>query len=172
MLAFQRLVFFASSLRSLHNRFRRGVTAVEFALVAPAFFLMFMGVIEMSMIMLAQHLIENASFNASRLAKTGYIATGKTQIQTVMDVLDTELGSLAPLIDVAKISFVSTSYGTLTQVGVAGQGAAGLGAADQIVVYTISYPWKFFTPMIGNIIGDQNLTINLNSRIVVRNEPY
>lgn len=172
MTAYQRLSLFASGMRALHNRLRRGAAAIEFALVAPAFFLIFIGVVEMSLAMLAQHLLENATFNASRLAKTGYIATGRTQIQTVMDVLDTELGSLAPLIDVAKISFTSTAFGQLDRIGLPGQGADGLGAADQIVVYTISYPWKIFTPMISNIIGDANGIITLTSHIVVRNEPY
>ena len=171
MPAFQRLVFLAPSLRTIHNRLRRGTTSIEFALIAPVFFMMFIGVIEMSLMMLTQHLLESATFNASRLAKTGFVAAGHTQIETVMDTLDTELAGLAPLIDVAKITFTSTSYGQLSQIGLE-DGTEGLGASDQVVVYTISYPWKFFTPMIGNIIGDQNLTINLNSRIVVRNEPY
>ena len=158
--------------RTLCDRARRGITALEMALIAPVFFTMLMGVVEVSLVMLAQHLLENATFNASRLAKTGYVTTGKTQMATVMAALDGELGSLAPLIDVTKLSMTSTAYGNLSQINQPGQGVAGLGAAQQVVVYTVSYPWKFFTPMIGQIMGDANNMLTLTSRIVVRNEPY
>ena len=172
MLAFQRLRRCTPGAGFLHNRFRKGVTAVEFALIAPVFFLFFIGVVEMSMIMLTQHLLESATYNASRVAKTGRVADGKTQMETVIGVLDNELGGLSPLVNVALLTFTSTVYGTLNQIDVPGQGVAGLGAADQVVVYTVSYPWKIFTPMISEIIGDQNGIIRLTSRIVVRNEPY
>ena len=154
------------------RRAERGSTALEMALIAPVFFLMFIGITEISLMMLTQHLLENATFNASRLAKTGYVATGQTQMATVLAALDSELGSLAPLIDVTKIGMTSTAYGNLSQINQPGQGIAGLGTAQQVVVYTISYPWKFFTPMIGQIIGDANNIMTLTSRIVVRNEPY
>ncbi|NTU76946.1 MAG: pilus assembly protein [Alphaproteobacteria bacterium] len=155
-----------------HNRRRRAVTAVEFALIAPVFFLFFIGVIEMSLILLTQHLMENATFNASRLAKTGYIAEGKTQMETVMELLLREMGSLAPLVDVSKLSVTSLAYGSLSQIGQPEQGTEGLGAKEQVVVYTISYPWRLFTPLMSDILGDANSQMNLTSRIVVRNEPY
>lgn len=158
--------------RRISDRARRGVTALEMALIAPVFFLIFIGIMEVSLIMLTQHLLENATFNASRLAKTGYVAAGKTQMDTVMAGLDGELGSLAPLINVANISMTSTSYGSLSQIGQPGQGVSGLGAEQQVVVYTVSYPWKIFTPMVSQIIGDNNGIITLTSRIVARNEPY
>jgi hypothetical protein len=169
--AVQRLRGGALTARSLRNRSRKGVTAVEFAMIAPVLFLMLIGIVETSLMLLAQHIIENATYNASRLSKTGYRDTGKTQIETVMDVLNRELGSLNPLINVARLSFNSTVYGTLTQIDHEEDGN-GLGTAEQIVVFTISYPWQVFTPMMGSIIGDENGIVNLSSRIVVKNEPY
>jgi len=171
MLLFQRLRPRPVYFKRWHDRLRLGVTAVEMALIAPAFFLLFIGITEISLIMLAQHLLENASYNASRLAKTGYIAEGHTQLETVMDVLNRELGSLSPLINVSRLSFSSTGYGELSDIGQS-EGSEGLGMAEQIVVFTISYPWQTFTPLMGEILGDENGIINLSSRIVVRNEPY
>ncbi|MDD5585804.1 MAG: pilus assembly protein [Alphaproteobacteria bacterium] len=159
------------STRSARNRFRKGVTALEFALIAPVFFLMFIGLIETSLIMLVQHLLENATFNASRLAKTGFVAEEKTQLETVMDVLYREMGSLSPLVQTSKLTFSSEVFGNINDIP-AGEGGEGLGTASQVVVYTVGYPWKVFTPMIGEIIGDQNGIVRLSSRIVVRNEPY
>lgn len=160
------------ALKSWRDKLRQGTVSIEMALIAPIFFLMFIGIVEISLILLVQHMLENATFNASRLAKTGYIATGKTQMETVIDVLNTELGSLSPLIDVAKLTFTSTSYGSLTPIGQAGAGTDGLGTPDQVVVITVDYPWKIFTPLIGELIGDANYMMTISSRIVVRNEPY
>lgn len=151
---------------------RKGTTAIEFALIAPAFFLLFIGIMEISLIMLTQHLLENAAFNASRLAKTGYVAEGKTQLQTVTEVINNELGSLSPLIDTGKITFITTSYGDLSNIGQPEQGTTGLGVAEEVVVYTVSYPWHVFTPLMREAMGDETGTLNLTSRIVVRNEPY
>jgi len=161
------------AVKSAHARkSERGVTAIEFALIAPVFFMFLIGITEVSLLLLTEHLLENATYNASRVAKTGYIAEDKTQMETMMDALITRLQGLAPLLDVAKISVTSTAYGSLSDIGQPEEGVEGLGTPEQVVVYTVTYPWKIFTPMIGTIMGDANYNINLSSRIVVRNEPY
>jgi len=152
------------------GRSRKGATAVEFALVAPVFLLFLIGLVEMSLMLLVEHMLENAAYNASRLSKTGFVAEGKTQMETVMDVVNRELGSLDPLISTSRMTFTSTVYGSLGEIG--GEGSEGLGTASQIVVFTISYPWQVFTPLMRDIIGDENGIVNLSSRIVVKNEPY
>lgn len=154
----------------------KGSTAVEMALITPVFFLLLIGLTELTLLLAAQQLLENAAFNTSRLAKTGYSATGQTQTQTVTQVLNTELQSFGSLIDVSKVTMTFTAYNSFSNIGVAGQGTSSMGTQQQIVVYTITYPWKLFTPMIGALIGTQdnqgNWIVNLTSRIVVRNEPY
>lgn len=167
-LAFQNL----RHLRPNRNKKRRGVSAVEFALIAPVFFLLLIGVTELSLVMLVEHLLESATYNASRTGKTGYVAEGKSQMDTVMASLMTRLGGLSPLIDPTKLTITSTAYGSLSQIGQPEQGEETLGTAEQVVVYTLSYPWKIFTPMVGSLMGDENRIITLSSRIVVRNEPY
>jgi len=158
--------------RPLKDKARRGVAAVEFALIMPMMVLLMIGVTEMSLVMLCQHLLENATYNASRTSKTGFVASGKTQAETVMDVLLTRLGGLSPLIDPAKLTVTSMVYGNLSEIGQPEQGEVGTGTASQVVVYTVSYPWQTFTPLIGHLLGDVNGVVNLTSRIVVRNEPY
>lgn len=162
----------SSALAADPRRKQRGVAAVEFALIAPLFFLFLIGIMEVSLILLADHLLESATFNASRTGKTGYIETGKTQEQTVMDALFDRLQGLYPLIDPGKIQVSSQAYGNLSDIGQPEQEIEGLGVPGQVVVYTVTYPWKLFTPLIGQLMGDQNNIINLTSRIVVRNEPY
>jgi len=161
--------------RALSSRLRggeRGIAAVEFALLAPIMILLLVGVTEMSLILLADHLLENATYNASRLAKTGFIESGKTQMETVMDELLGRLGGLSPLLNPARLSVSSTVYGDLSDIGQPGEGSTGLGTASQVVVYVISYPWQTFTPLIGDLVGNEDGVITLTARIVVRNEPY
>lgn len=157
---------------ALAQKAKRGVAAIEFAMILPAFVLLMIGITEISMVMLCQHLLENATYNASRTAKTGFIKEGKTQLETVMDVLLTRLSGLSPLIDPAKVSVGSIVYGDLSDITNPELGVTGLGTASQVVVYTISYPWQTFTPFVGKMIGDEDGVIKLTSRIVVRNEPY
>lgn len=154
------------------NRERRGVTAIEFALLAPVLFTFLIGIVEVSLMLLAQHLLENATYNASRTAKTGYVAASKTQLETVTEVLHSRLSGLAPLLDPTKVSITYTTYANLSNIGVTGQGTESLGTASQIVVYTVSYPWKIFTPIMSSALGHDDGTLTLTSRIVVRNEPY
>jgi Flp pilus assembly protein TadG len=154
----------------------RGAAATEMALIAPVFFLFLIGITEMSFIYGAQQLLENAAFNATRLAKTGYSAGGSTQAQTVSQVVNNELQSYGNLIDVSKVTITSAAYNSFASIN-GSSGTNGYGSAQQIVVYTISYPWTLFTPMMGKIIGTWNSTsqswvVNLTSQIVVRNEPY
>lgn len=154
--------------RTRHNA-RKGATAVEMALLTPVFFMLMIGLTETTLIEAAQQLLENAAYNTSRLAKTGFVTSGQTQAQTVAQILSQELQSFGTFIDTSKVTMTSTSYGSFAGIG--GAGAAGYGTAQQIVVYTVSYPWTLFTPMMGNLVGT-NGVITLTSRIVVRNEPY
>lgn len=153
----------------------RGSAAVEMALIAPVFFTLMVGLTEMTLMMTAQQLMESAAYNTSRLAKTGYAATGMTQMETVSQVLNQQLAGLGSFIDLTQVTMTSKAYETFASIG-SGAGSEGLGTPEQIVVYTVTYPWKFLTPMIGSLIGAKdangNWVVNIQSRIVVRNEPY
>lgn len=154
------------------NDQRKGVTSIEFALIAPAFFMLLIGITELSLVMLAEHLLENATYNASRTSKTGFVAEGKTQLETVRDVMFQRLSGLAPLINTNDLQISFMSYGNLSDIGQPEQGSETVGTASQIVVYTVAYPWKLFTPMMGTAFGNEDGELILTSRIVVRNEPY
>mgnify|MGYP000330102841 CR=1 FL=1 len=51
------------------------------------------------------------------------------------------------------------------------RGVSGQGAASNIVVYTSTYSWELFTPMISYVLGTNGKVI-LSARAVVKNEPY
>jgi len=155
------------------NAKRRGTVAIEFALLVPLMLIFIAGTIEMSLLFLTQHVLENAVYNASRTSKTGYVATSSTQLQTVQAALEQRLNGLAPLMDTSQITVTTTSYANLTDLITAtGATAASLGGSAEIMVYTVSYPWHFFTPLIADAMGHPSGTMTLEARIVVRNEPY
>lgn len=156
--------------RRTRDAARRGTTAVEMALLSGPFFLLFMGMIEFCLMEGAQQLLENAAYNTSRLAKTGYTASGQTQAQTVAQVLTTELQSYGTLFNTTNVTMTETDYTSFSSAA-AGGGTSGYGAASQIVTYKITYPWQLFTPMLSTIIGTNGI-VNLTTTIVVRNEPY
>jgi Flp pilus assembly protein TadG len=173
--SYRRSAFFPFRFAQARNRSRSGSTAAEMALLAPMFFLLMIGIVELSLILATQQLLDNATFNASRLAKTGYVANGETQLQTVTQILDNELSSFGSLIDASQITLTTVAYNDFANIGTGG--TSGMGTEEQIVVYTVTYPWKLFTPMMGGIIGTWDAAsnawvVNLTSRIVARNEPY
>jgi len=159
------------------HRANKASTAVEMAILTPVFLLLLVGITEIALVITAQQLLESASYNASRLAKTGYVNGAMTRPQTVLQVVTNQLSSFGTFFDTSKITTTSVSYSNFSDVGQANKGNAGYGSEKQIMVYTISYPWKLFTPMLGQIIGtwDSNASewiMNLSTQIVVRNEPF
>lgn len=159
-----------------------GVTAMEFAFVAPVLILFIMGVIEASMLMFVQNILESATFNASRLGKTGFATSGLTREQTIRNMIDDRAGGL---LDPDLIEFDSVAYGggfgdvnqpePFTDTDHNGMrngaepyvdsngngqwdadmGMAGLGTAGDVVVYTVRYPWTLITPIASSFFRDE-----------------
>lgn len=175
----------------------RATAAVEFALILPILAMLIIGTIEVSMIFFVTHIMESAAFSASRTGKTGYVQSGMTREATIMAAITQRAG---PFIDISKVVMDTKTYTSFSQIGQPepfidadgnGQwdegenytdvnhndqydldrGTEGTGSAGDIVVYTISYPWKLFTPMMGDLMGHDG-TFTVSSRIVVKNEPY
>ncbi len=157
---------------------REGITTIEFALIAPIFLLMMMGIIEFSLIMFVSTAMESATNTTARLGKTGYTAAGSSrQDQIIANVQARTTG----LLDPSKITITTEVYPLFNDVsqpepcltakcggGIAGVdytdvngngkwdndiGAAGLGNAGDIVVYVVSYPWPIMTPIMRPIMG-------------------
>lgn len=178
-------------------RSQDGATAVEFALIAPVVLLFTIGIIELSLMMLTQNLMESATFTASRLGKTGYAGEDMTREETILQALNDTAGVL---MDVGQVSIESFAYDEFGDVGrpepfvdangngvrdngenftdVNGNGvydsdmgAAGAGEAGEVVVYVVSYPWHITTPIMSTLIGEDGI-INLTARSVVKNEPF
>ncbi|MFC3693512.1 TadE/TadG family type IV pilus assembly protein [Chenggangzhangella methanolivorans] len=178
------------------NRDARGVTMVEFGLIAPVLTLMIMGIVELGLMMAGQAVLDNATFVASRIGKTGYETKDKKQDKQIAEAIQKAASSY---LDPNKIIVTSTAYSDYDSMkpepftdtnknGVrdAGEpfvdvngngsydtnvGSSGYGASGQVVLYTATYNWTLFTPMIGRLIGKNNV-VPLQARVVVKNEPF
>ncbi len=56
--------------RRLRADSQKGSAALEFAMVAPVFFVLFMGIIEAGIMFFAQSVLQNAVTDAGRLVRT------------------------------------------------------------------------------------------------------
>lgn len=177
---------------------QRGVTAVEFALVAPVLFLFIFGIIEFSQIMFTKSVMEGSTNITSRLGKTGYVESGKSRedmlrallVERTSGILDPEKIEIQTLVydsfkDIGKAEPFTDSNGNgqwdigEAFVDVNGDGVwnsdlgkAGLGGAGDIVVYKVAYNWPIQTPVMNEFLGDVHGNLPLRVSVVVRNEPY
>jgi Flp pilus assembly pilin Flp len=175
-----------------------GATAVEYAILAPVLLLLLVGIIEYNALMYASAVLEGSTAIASRQGKTGYVASGMSQQDYIYGVIQARVNGI---LDPTQLQITSKSYANLAVVGKpepcisppatpctgtpgvnfvdinyngvwdADQGAAGLGTSGDIVVYTVTYPWKIMTPIMLNFLGT-NGTFTLTSSSIVKNEPY
>ncbi len=178
-------------------RNEQGVTAIEFAVLGPVLLTMMIGIIELAMLFFVQHTIENATFNVSRMGKTGYVALESTREETIRQYLEQRTFGL---LDADDIAIESKAYSGYAKVGQAepytdanangqhdagenytdvngnsqydeDQGAVGQGEASEVVLYTITYPWQMITPIMNEFIGDNGAYV-ISATVVVKNEPY
>jgi len=175
----------------------RGITAVEFALIAPVFLLFVLGIIEFGLVQYASATLEGATMQSARMGKTGYTDDGISREDYIISVVEDRASGL---LDPALLSIDTQTYGQFDHIhepepitndvngnGIydagdayedingnaqwdADMGAAGLGGAGDIVVYTVTYEWPLMTPLISSVIGQDS--IPLSSSVVVRNEPW
>lgn len=140
----------------------RGATAIEMALIAPLLFLFLLGIIEVGILFFTQSVIESATSVSSRTGKTGFSVGGDRE-----KTIRAELAARAGLfLDVSKIKINTSVHKNWDEIP-----ALDLGNPDEIVVYRVSYPWHFFTPMLGSLMGGENGVMMLTARTVVKNEP-
>ncbi len=145
---------------------RRGAAAVEFAIVAPVFFLMIFGMIEFGRMIMVQQLITNASREGARLAvldgstMAGVRTTVKDYLEsvTVKGVTDDDIDIEAVQIDAA----------TGTETVVLDLDSAGYGGR---VTVTITIPFNqvswLSSPMIMDVIDED---MQLSASTVMRRE--
>lgn len=134
-----------------------------------------------------QSVLDSSARNAARLICTGQ-ATGGNAQATFQQTLCNDASSI---IGCSSLVYQVQEFGTwsATQTAVnqppkrdpkTGQlipapfnsGACSTSTSPQIVAVQVTYNYKFFTALIGQLLGDSTQSVFLTSTVVFQNEPY
>lgn len=174
----------------------RGVTAIEFAIIAPVLFLLLMGTLEFLLMMYITTVLEGATGLGSRLGRTGYTEGDREQF------IRTSIAERAPFLDPDQLTIYSAAYTSFDDIGQpepcippetpncvggiggvdcqdingngvcdADMGRSGAGGPGDVVVYFVNYPWTVFTPIVQNFIGEDGIW-QASAVAVARNESF
>jgi Flp pilus assembly protein TadG len=178
-------------LRNLAARFRRnisgfcvaerGATAVEFALIAPAFLATLFAVIQTTLFLFAQSALQSAANEAGRLFMTGN-AQNLTQSQfeaTVCPMVSALFTCGNLMVNVAaysSFSSASTSAPTLTcnaNGSVSNSWAYSPGTQGEIMVVQLIYQWPIVGMPLGSVLPDSACgSVEMMGVTAFRVEPY
>ena len=179
--------------RRLRADSTKGSAALEFAMIAPVFFLLLMGTVEVGVIFFAQSSLQNAVNDVARMVRTGQtncfstnsnnncVAITEQQFRTQ---ICNEVGVLLQDCNGSSLQFDVNAY----SAGFSGAANSSpldvnndlpnltnfnLGNACEVVLVRAFYKWPVFTPMLdfflSNMSGNYHL---LSTAAAFRNEPY
>ena len=164
------------------KRFARacaGVTAIEAALVMPAFLFTAFGIIEVALLYFVAATLEGQVSQASRQIRTGNVQQSGDPQAAFRALLCGNLGGLVTcsdvIIDVRRFgSFGAVSYPPyFDNDGEADNAQFTPGAPGDIVVVRVAYRWRILTPFLAEFLGDGGgATKLLAASTVFQNEPY
>jgi Flp pilus assembly protein TadG len=171
-----------------------GVSAVEFALIAPVLLMMVMGIFDLGHNMYTTSMLQGAIQQAARNSTIEGAASNPAGLDAIVT---TAVRAISPN---STLQFGRTAYTNFSDVGQAedftdsdsddicnngepyedsngngtwdaDQGIAGQGGARDAVLYTVivSYPRMF---PIARLIPGQTDTFTMQSQTVLRNQPY
>lgn len=165
----------------MRERRESGSALIEFALIAPVFFLLLFAIMEIGIIFFAQSTLQTGANDVARLVRTGQV---QGQSMTQAAVRARVCADIAPLIpcdgnlsiDVESFS----SFGSVTFTGplnadgtMKTMNAFSNGNACDVVLVRVFYAWTVFTPVLTpfltNMAGNKHL---LYSAASFRNEPF
>lgn len=168
----------------------KGSAAIEFAFVAPVFFVLLMGTFEAAIMFFSQAALQNGMSDMGRFIRTGQVncystsngacvAMTKEQFRTML------CGKISPLIacnDQLQIDIKNfTSYGTVTFTSPLKSDNTldptlnryETGTACDVVLARAFYTWSVATPALAwflvNMAGNKHL---VSAATAFRNEPY
>jgi Flp pilus assembly protein TadG len=188
---------FTGFCRRLRRDADKGSAAVEFAMVAPVFFLILMATIESGVIFFAQSVLQNAVNDTARLVRTGQTACfslngGKctamnadqfrakvcNEVSTLLSNCSADANGNSDLqfdVKAYPSGFTGVSNSSPLNAGqdLPNMTSFDVGNACDVVLVRAFYKWPVFTPglsfLLGNMAGGKHL---LATAAAFRNEPY
>lgn len=162
-------------------RSTKGVTAVEFALVAMPFFLLLFGILETVLVFFANAVLENGLEVVARKIRTGEVQTQNMSEAQFKQLLCNEVSALLACDSHLALDVRPSSNFASIQFTDPLDGGGNLrtdftfdpGNAGQVILARAFYRWDVMTPLIGatmsNMANGERLLV---SSIAFRNEPF
>src|SRR5579862_3695067 len=178
--------FLAENARALLCRgSRSGATAIEFAVVAPAFILFILGLVETGVIYSFNSNLSNAANVAARLLRTGQAQSqNMTKSQYVAQVCSQMTGMVSTATCIANLqvdmevsnSFTGAQYTNVINPDGSLNTAAmqfNTGNACDTVLVRVFYPWSIMTPLMAPLLHNMpHGQYLMTSAAAFRNEPF
>ena len=140
-------------------RTRSGQSLVEFALVAPLFFLLVFGITDFGRLFFTQSTLQHALREAGRYAVTGQHQTNAGTNITRVASIQAIAAQQAIGLDVSKIEISSGGVANFA------------GNPGDTVIISLTTDLKLITPMIGRFFGPSQ-TYSFTVRTAFKNEPF
>ncbi len=186
-------------MKNFFSKVRRnddGSAAIEFSFTAPLLIATMVAIMEFSMILFLNAVLEGSLRDAARFGITGFTPTGLNREDVIVDKVQTatlglvpitaanittlaysdfsEVGQPEPYIDDNPANGQYDSGESFTDVNGNGQwdadmGTPGLGGACDVVVYRVETQWSLMLGLLASSVG-QNIALKAST--AVRNEPY
>lgn len=158
---------------------KRGATVVEFALIAPVFFFMVLGIVEYSIYYFRTSHLKHVLYEASRNLQTGEVQAASDPQAHFRDAYCDDAGWLT---DCSQIFFDVRNYSSLGEIawpeatfdedGVPEDFVFDPGGPDQLTVLRVATPYRFFTPMMARIFQPDGSAAIIVGYTVAKNEPF
>jgi Flp pilus assembly protein TadG len=154
---------------------RRGATAVEFAIVAPAFVATLFAVLQTTLFLFAQQVLQNAADEVGRQFMTGQIQNAGTSESVLLT------NTICPLIDAVftcNSSTVSINVQAYTDFASATTSVPATmtwdpGTPGQVMVVQLFYQWPIVSGPFGYVLPNLgNGTTEMMGISAFRVEPY
>ena len=159
-----------------------GATAIEFGLLAMPFFMLLVGILELSMFYASGVVLEGAAISAARTVRTGQ-AQNSADPQSVFE--EALCNQVSIIIKCNNITYEAVNFGnsfngvsetaiTLDEDGNMEPAGFTIGGPNSVIMIRLAYHHNFLFPFLGAILSDgtqQNASLHL-STVVLRTEPY
>jgi Flp pilus assembly protein TadG len=179
--------------QSIRTRFKTfakaegGMPAIEFAFVAPVFFLLLFVLIETGFIFFVEYTLQASVQEASRLVRTGQAQSGaftaanfKTKVCKTMGILvDCEAGVTVYMASAANFATLKPKIPVLGNIGPKADGSPNTGsyscgAPSEAVAIIATYDWKIIMKFAMGFMAnfDGNNKRRLMGFTMFQNEPF
>jgi len=165
--------------RPTFKRDSRGATAVEYAMIAPVFLTMVIGLVEFSLYVFNRNFVKHVLYETARNIATGEIQSADSPPAAFKQAY---CGHAGAVLSCERLLFDVRAYDNLEDVkftpvehspgGMPTNFKFEPGKAEQISVMRVALPYKFVTPFMQDIfLGEGNHAIVVGYS-VAKNEPF